>query len=76
MILCKGIPLKFQFSKEGKVLNANLLESSITRMKQLGLVTIEKMPDIKPDPNDPQKINITAEVKEMNRQMEMVDKRL
>lgn len=57
------------FLREGKVLNANLLEASITRMKQLGLVTIEKMPDIKPDPNDPQRINITAEVKEMNRQM-------
>lgn len=57
------------FLREGLVLNANMLESSITRMKQLGLVTIEKMPEIKPDPNDPQKINITAEVKEMNRQM-------
>jgi len=57
------------FLREGRVLNSNLLEASITRMKQLGLVTIEKMPDIKADPNDPQKINITAEVKEMNRQM-------
>ncbi len=57
------------FLREGKVLNSNMLEASITRMKQLGLVTIEKMPDIKPDPDDPQKINITAEVKEMNRQM-------
>ena len=38
-------------------------------MKQLGLVTVEKMPEIKPDPQDPQKINITAEVKELNRQM-------
>jgi outer membrane protein insertion porin family len=32
-------------------------------------VTIEKMPEIKPDPKDPQKINITADVREVNRQM-------
>ncbi|HOW43766.1 MAG TPA: outer membrane protein assembly factor BamA [Candidatus Aminicenantes bacterium] len=57
------------FLREGKRLNINALEDSIKRMKQLGLVTIEKMPEIKPDPQDPQKINVTAEVKEMNRQM-------
>lgn len=57
------------FLREGKRLNMNALEDSIRRMKQLGLVTIDKMPEIKPDPQDPQKINITAEVKEMNRQM-------
>lgn len=57
------------FLREGKRLNINALEDSIKRMKQLGLVTVEKMPEIKADPQDPQKINITAEVKEMNRQM-------
>jgi outer membrane protein insertion porin family len=57
------------FMREGHRLNINALEDSIKRMKQLGLVTVEKMPDIKPDPQDPQKINITAEVKELNRQM-------
>jgi outer membrane protein insertion porin family len=57
------------FLREGFRLNINALEDSIKRMKQLGLVTIEKMPEIKPDPQDPQKINITAEVREMNRQM-------
>jgi len=57
------------FLREGARLNINALESSIRRMKQLGLVTIEEMPDIKPDPDDPQKINIKCEVKELNRQM-------
>ena len=57
------------FLREGLRLNINALEDSIKRMKQLGLVTIEKMPEIKPDPQDPQKINITADVREVNRQM-------
>jgi outer membrane protein insertion porin family len=56
------------FLREGNVLNSNLLEDCIRRTKQLGLVTIEEMPEIKPDPQDPQKINITAKVKEINRQ--------
>ena len=57
------------FLREGRRLNINALEDSMKRMKQLGLVTVEKMPEIKADPQDPQKINITAEVKELNRQM-------
>jgi len=57
------------FLREGMRLNINALEDSIKRMKQLGLVTIEKMPEIKPDPQDPQRINITADVREVNRQM-------
>jgi outer membrane protein insertion porin family len=57
------------FLREGGRLNMNFLETSITRMKQLGLVTIEKMPEIKPNPEDPQKVDIIAEVKELNRQM-------
>ena len=56
------------FLREGNILNSNLLEDCIRSMKQLGLITIEKMPEIKPDPHDPQKINITAEVREINRQ--------
>lgn len=55
--------------KEGKKLNMNALESSIRRMKQLGLVTIEKMPEITADPADPYKINMKVEVKEVQRQM-------
>ena len=33
------------------------------------LVTIEKMPDMKPDPDDPQKVNLKVEVQELNRNM-------
>jgi outer membrane protein insertion porin family len=57
------------FLREGKRLNINILEDSIRRMRQLGLVTVEKTPEIKPAPDDPQKINIKVEVQEMNRQM-------
>lgn len=57
------------FLREGGRFNVDALETSIRRMKQLGLVTIDKMPDIKPDSEDPQKINIRCEVKELNRQM-------
>ncbi|MCP4215114.1 MAG: outer membrane protein assembly factor BamA [bacterium] len=57
------------FLHEGRRLNLNALESCITRMKQLGIVTMEKMPDIKPDPKDPTSVDIIAEVKEINRQM-------
>ena len=56
------------FLREGYRLNINLLEDSIRRMKQLGLVTVDKMPDIKPDPDDQQKINLLVEVQELNRQ--------
>ncbi|MBN1197049.1 MAG: outer membrane protein assembly factor BamA [Candidatus Aminicenantes bacterium] len=56
------------FLREGYRLNINLLEDSIRRMKQLGLVTVEKMPEIKPDAEDPQKINLLVEVQELNRQ--------
>jgi len=56
------------FLYEGERLNMSALEDCITRMKQLGLVTIEKMPEFKPDPKNPQKVDILAEVKELNRQ--------
>lgn len=53
---------------EGERINMNLLESCITRMKQLGIVTIEKIPAFKPDPKNPKKVDIDVEVKEINRQ--------
>jgi len=57
------------FLREGHRFNVNALEDSIRRMKQLGLVTIEKMPDMKPDPDDPQKVDLKVEVQELNRNM-------
>ena len=55
--------------REGNRLNMNALEDSLRRMKQLGLVTVEKIPDIKPNPTDPYEIDISVEVKELQRQM-------
>ena len=55
--------------REGNRLNMNALEDSIRRMKQLGLVTIEKMPEITADPSDPYKIDLKVEVRELQRQM-------
>jgi len=57
------------FLREGGRLNMSALETSLTRMKQLGIVTVEKMPDLRPNPQDPQKVDIITEVKELNRQM-------
>jgi outer membrane protein insertion porin family len=57
------------FLREGHRFNINALEDSIRRMKQLGLVTVEKMPDMKPDADDPQKVNLYVEVQELNRNM-------
>lgn len=44
------------------------IENCITRMRQLGLVNIDKMPEFKPDPQNPQKVDIDVDVKEINRQ--------
>lgn len=57
------------FLVEGGRLNLNALEGCITRMKQLGLVSVDKMPDIKPNPQDPSQVDILVDVKEINRQM-------
>ncbi len=57
------------FLREGERLNINMLEGCLTRMKQLGIVTVEQMPEIRPNPQDPTKVDIIAEVKEVNRQM-------
>lgn len=54
--------------QEGRRLNLSALKNCITRMQQLGLVAIEKAPDFKPDPEDPTRMNIDVEVKEVNRQ--------
>lgn len=54
--------------REGLPLNMNALKTSITRMRQLGLVDIEKTPEFHPDPKNPHKVDIDVEVKEMSRQ--------
>ncbi len=53
--------------REGDIFNTRLFELSLKRVKQLGLVDFEKFPDVKPDPSDQKKINVTLEVKELQR---------
>jgi outer membrane protein insertion porin family len=51
--------------REGDRFSFSLFKNSILRIKQLGLVDLEKDPEIKPDPNDPTKMDVQVNVKEM-----------
>lgn len=53
--------------REGSRFSLALFKDSILRMKQLGLVELEKDPDIKPNPEDPTQIDVTLPVKELQR---------
>ncbi len=53
--------------REGDRFSLNMFKNSILRIKQLGLVDLEKDPDIKPDPEDPTKIDVQVNVKELQR---------
>lgn len=53
--------------REGDRFSLALFKDSMLRIKQLGLVDLEKDPDIRPDPEDPTKINATINVKELQR---------
>jgi len=53
--------------REGDRFSFSLFKNSILRIKQLGLVDLEKDPEIKPDPNDPTKMDVQVNVKEMQR---------
>jgi len=55
--------------QEGSRLRLPALEDSLRRMKQLGLVTVEKMPQFKQNPENVQIIDMDVEVQELNRQM-------
>ncbi len=57
------------FLVEGGLFRLSAFENSIRRMKQLGLVDLTEMPDVKPDPKDPTQIDLTVKVKEMGRNM-------
>jgi outer membrane protein insertion porin family len=54
--------------REGSRFNTQWLKTGITRMRQLGLVDIAREPEFKPNPDNPQKMDITVPVKEINRQ--------
>ena len=51
----------------GRPLQPGLFKDSILRIKQLGLVDLEKDPDIKPNPDDPTQIDVQVNVKELQR---------
>ncbi len=53
--------------REGDRFGMALFKNSILRIKQLGLVDLEKDPEINPDPADPTKINVLVNVKELQR---------
>jgi outer membrane protein insertion porin family len=53
--------------REGDRFSLNMFKNSILRIKQLGLVDLEKDPDIKPDPSDPTKMDVLVNVKELQR---------
>ncbi len=53
--------------REGDLFRLALFKDSILRVKQLGLVDVEKDPDVKPDPADPTQFDVTVQVKELQR---------
>jgi outer membrane protein insertion porin family len=53
--------------REGDVFSLAYFKDSLLRVKQLGLVDLEKDPDIKSDPNDPTQFDVTVNVKELQR---------
>jgi outer membrane protein insertion porin family len=53
--------------REGDRFSLALFKDSILRIKQLGLVDLEKEPDIKPSPDDPTKLDAVVSVKELQR---------
>lgn len=53
--------------REGDRFSLALFKDSMLRIKQLGLVDLEKEPDIKPNPEDPTQIDATINIKELQR---------
>ncbi len=50
--------------KEKELFNFQLFEESLLRINQLGVVRVEKEPELKPDPDDPTNIDVVVQVKE------------
>ncbi|MCX7975366.1 MAG: outer membrane protein assembly factor BamA [Candidatus Aminicenantes bacterium] len=53
--------------REGDPFRLALFKDSLLRIKQLGLVDLEKDPEVKPDPENPTQINATINVRELQR---------
>ena len=57
------------FLQEGEIFSTGLFEQSLRRMKQLGLVDLKEMPDVKPDEKDPSQVDLNVKVEELGRNM-------
>ncbi len=53
--------------REGDRFSLAMFKDSVLRIKQLGLVEVDKDPDIKPSADDPTKMDVTVNVREMQR---------
>lgn len=53
--------------REGDRFRFALFKDSVLRIKQLGLVDLEKEPEIKPNPEEPTQIDVSLSVKELQR---------
>lgn len=53
--------------REGDRFSLELFKNSILRLRQLGLVELEKEPEIMPNPEDPTQIDVNVNVKELQR---------
>jgi outer membrane protein insertion porin family len=53
--------------REGDRFSLALFKDSMLRIKQLGLVDLEKEPDIRPNPEDPTQIDASVNIKELQR---------
>ncbi len=53
--------------REGDRFSLAMFKDSVLRIKQLGLVDLEGEPDVKPNPDDPTKMDVVVKVKELQR---------
>ncbi|MDD8026497.1 MAG: outer membrane protein assembly factor BamA [Acidobacteriota bacterium] len=53
--------------REGDIFSLAIFKNSVLRIKQLGLVDLEKDPDIKPTAADPNRFDVTVPIKELQR---------
>lgn len=53
--------------REGDRFSLAMFKDSLLRLKQLGLVDVEKEPEVKPDPENPTQIDVNVNVKELQK---------
>lgn len=53
--------------REGDRFSFDRFKNSVLRLKQLGIVDVDKEPDIKPNPDDPSQVDVSLNVKELQR---------